>query len=95
MYDNSPWGGGYRYRRLPIVIDNSPDIFQQKMNDLFHEFEFIRACIDHLLILMKGYWKDHVQKLEFNRSILKGKGISLILIILSSEKLKWNIYVSG
>ena len=65
------------------------------MNDLFHEFEFIRACIDDLLILMKEYWKDHVQKLEFNRSNLKGKGISLILKSLSSEKLKWNIYVSG
>ena len=37
-----PWGK-YRYKRLPMRVANSPDIFQQKMNDLFHAFEFIRA----------------------------------------------------
>ena len=44
-------------------VDNSPDILQQKMNDLFHGFEFICAYIDELLILTKGNWIDHVQKL--------------------------------
>ena len=43
---------------------NSPDIFEQKMNDLFHGFEFIRAYIDDILILTKGGWTDHLQKLE-------------------------------
>ena len=32
-----PWGK-YRYKRLPIGVANLPDIFQQKMNDLFHVF---------------------------------------------------------
>ena len=32
---------------------NSSDIFQQKMNDLFQGFEFIRAYMDDLLILKK------------------------------------------
>ena len=53
----------YCYKRLPMGIANSPDIFQHKMNDLFHEFKFIRAYIDKLLILKKGYWKYHVQDL--------------------------------
>ena len=35
-----PWGK-YCYKSLPIVISNSSDIFQHKMNDLFHGFEFI------------------------------------------------------
>ena len=35
--------GKYCYKRLPMVVANSPDIFQQNMNDLFHEFNFIRA----------------------------------------------------
>ena len=26
------------YRRLPMGVANYPDIFQQKMNDLFHGF---------------------------------------------------------
>ena len=35
--------GKYCYKRLPMGVDNSPDIFQQKMNALFHGFEFILA----------------------------------------------------
>ena len=42
MYDNSPVEK-YRYKHLTMRVANSPDIFQQKMNDLFHGFEFIRA----------------------------------------------------
>ena len=33
-----------------MQITNSTEIFQQNMNDLFHEFEFILAYIDELLI---------------------------------------------
>ena len=57
-----PWGK-YWYKRLPMGVANSLDIFQQKMNDLFLGFHFIRAYIDDLLILTKGDWTDHIQKL--------------------------------
>ena len=33
----------YRYKRLPMGVANSPDIFQKKMNNLYHGFEFTRA----------------------------------------------------
>ena len=56
--------GEYLYKRLPIGVTNLPDIFQQKMNDLFHGFHFIRVYIDDILILTKGDWTDHVQKIE-------------------------------
>ena len=65
----------YWYRRLPMEFANSPDIFQQKINDLFNGFEFIQAYIDDLLILTKGYWTDHVQKLERTLNKLKEKGL--------------------
>ena len=42
--------GNYRYKLLTTGITNSPDIFQHKMNDLFHGFEFIHVYIDKLLI---------------------------------------------
>ena len=45
------------------------------MNDLFHGFKFIRAYIDDLLILTKGDWIDHVQKLELTLNKLKEKGL--------------------
>ena len=37
MYNNYP-AGKYHYKRLPMGVDNFPDIFQQKMNDLFCAF---------------------------------------------------------
>ena len=56
-----------------MVIANFPDILQQKMNDLFYGFEFIRAYIDDILILTKGYWIDNEKKLELILNNLKGK----------------------
>ena len=32
-----PWGK-YGYKFIPMGVTNSPDIFQQKMNNLFHGF---------------------------------------------------------
>ena len=57
-----PWGK-YRHKCLPMGVANLPNILQQKMNDICHEFEFIRAYIDELLVLTKGDWKYHVHKL--------------------------------
>ena len=48
-----------------------PDIFQQKMNDLFHGFEYIRAYIDNNLMLSKGDWTDNTLKLELTLNKLK------------------------
>ena len=52
-----PWGN-YRYKLLPIGVSNPPDIFQDKINEMFHGFEFIRAYIDELLIITKGVWSN-------------------------------------
>ena len=43
------------------------------MDCLFHGLKFILAYIDDILILKKGDWKYHVQKLEFTLNKLKGK----------------------
>ena len=43
----------YCYKCLPMKVVDSTDIFKQKMNDLFHGFELICACIDELLLLKK------------------------------------------
>ena len=37
-----PWWK-YNYKLIPMGVANSPDIFQQKMNDLSNGFEFICA----------------------------------------------------
>ena len=46
----------YCYKNLPMGVANSPEIFKQKMNDIFHGFEFICAYIYELLVSIKGYW---------------------------------------
>ena len=43
------WGKDW-YKRIPMGVANSPDIFQQKINGLFHGFYFIREYIDNVLI---------------------------------------------
>ena len=67
--------GKYWYKCLPMGFVNSPHIFQQKMNNLFHGFEFIRAYLYDLLVLTKGDWIDHVQKPELRLNKLKGEGL--------------------
>ena len=72
MYDH-PRLGKYLYIHITIGISNSPDAFQQKINDLFCVFQFIHACIDYLMVLTKRYWIDHVQMLELTLNKLKEK----------------------
>ena len=54
-------------------IANSPEIYQQKINDLFNGFEFICAYMEELLVLTKGDWINHSQTLELTLSKLTGK----------------------
>ena len=43
---------------------NSPDIFQEKMNELMHDLEFARAYLDDLLVICKGTFLEHLEHLE-------------------------------
>ena len=58
-----PWGK-YEYQKLPMGLCNSPDIFQEKMNELFAGFEYVRTYIDDLLIISNGSYEDHLQKVD-------------------------------
>ena len=57
-----PWGK-YSYKRLPMGIAGSPDIFQEKMSNLMATLEFVRTYLDDLLIITKGSLEDHLEKL--------------------------------
>lgn len=58
-----PWGK-YEYQKLPMGLCNSPDIFQEKMSQLFQDLEYIREYIDDLLITTNDSFLDHLQKLD-------------------------------
>ena len=56
--------GKYEHQRLPMGLCNSPDIFQEKMNELMSDLECIRAYIDDLLVITSASFEDHLNKLE-------------------------------
>ena len=71
-----PWGK-YEYRKLPMGLCNSPDIFQEKMNELFAGFDYVRAYIDDLLIVTKGSFEDHLQDLDKVLEKLETAGLKI------------------
>ena len=56
----------YHYKGLTTGINNSPDIFQQKMIGLFQGFKFLRAYIEEILVLIEGDCIDHIKKRNSN-----------------------------
>ena len=82
-----PWGN-YCYKRIPMEIVNYRDIFQKKMNYLFHGFELICDYIYELFILPKRDWTDHVHKLELNHYKRKEKGRKYNIEESSLDRLK-------
>ena len=71
-----PWGK-YKYKRLPMGMSCSPDIFQDKMSELFEDLEYARTYIDDLLCLSKSSLKDHLSKLETMLIRLRQKGLKI------------------
>ena len=58
-------------------LANSPDIFQEKINDLLGDLEYIRAYIDDCLIITKSTWEDHLDKLNEVLHRLKQAGLKV------------------
>ena len=56
---------------------NSPDIFQEKMNELFSGFEEVLVYIDDILVVTKGSFADHVEKLERALLLLREAGLKV------------------
>jgi hypothetical protein len=61
-------------------IKNSPDIFQQKISDLMEGLEdFIRAYLDDILIITKGTYQDHLDKVAEVLKRLQNAGLQVNL----------------
>jgi hypothetical protein len=69
--------GKYEMQWLPMGLCNSPDIFQEKMSELFDGLEFVRTYIDDLLCLTKGSFEDHLEKLERVLQRLRQAGLKV------------------
>lgn len=71
-----PWGL-YRYKRLPMGVACSPDIFQAKMNSLFQDLEYVRAYIDDLLLISSDTFEDHLEKLDTVLQRMRDAGLQV------------------
>ena len=71
-----PWGK-FEYQKFPMGLCNSPDIFQEKMNELFHDLEYVRAYIDDLLIISNSSFQDHLNKVKIVLNKLKAAGFKI------------------
>ena len=56
--------GLFKYRRLPMGLSISPDLFQERMLKLFGDLPFAKVFLDDLLIFSHGTFEDHLQKVE-------------------------------
>ena len=56
---------------------NSPDIFQEKMNQLFNGLEYVRAYIGDLLIIGNDNFEDHRNKVKIDLKKLKAAGFKI------------------
>ena len=56
--------GKYKYKRLPMGVSCSPDIFQAKIYELLGDIQGTKAYIDDILAINKGTFSEHLEQLE-------------------------------
>ncbi len=71
-----PWVK-YSYKRLPMGIVSSPDIFQGNMSELMESLEFVRVYLADLLCISKLSLEDHLEKLEVVLGRLRKAGLKV------------------
>jgi hypothetical protein len=69
-----PWGK-YKYKRLPMGINITPDVFQNVMSKLTQDMEDVKAYLDDLLIPTNKSFNDHLTKLEIVLARLSTAGM--------------------
>jgi hypothetical protein len=66
------------------------DIFQAEMGNLMATLEYVRAYIDNLLIITKGSFDDHLDKLKQVFIQLRDAGLKINPTKLSSVRRRQN-----
>jgi len=69
--------GLYKYRRLPMGLSVSPDLFQERMSKLFGDIPWIKVFIDDLLIFSNGTYEDHLEKVAIALERLRSKNLAV------------------
>ena len=87
-----PWGK-YSYKRLPMGIATSPDVFQKAMNDICGDLPYVIAYLDDILILsdQDDSFEDHLTKVKtvFKRLHSMGMKVNLHKTEFFQSKLEY------
>ena len=75
-------------------LRNIPNIFQEKMSELFIGLDTVRVYIDDLLHVTKGSWTEHISILEdmFNRLQKAGLMVNASKSCFGAHKLDYLVY---
>ena len=71
--------GKYEYLRLPMGLCNSPDIFQEKVNELMQGLEFARAYLDDILVISNKSFDEHLEHIEQVLNRLNEAGLKVCM----------------
>jgi hypothetical protein len=69
--------GFFFYKRLPMGIAGSPDIFQSKMLELMEDLEYVQAYLDDLLCISRSSLENHLKKLKEVLGRLRDVGLKV------------------
>ena len=69
--------GKYQYLRLPMGVNVSPDVFQEKMSSLMQDLEYVRTYLDDLLVISNGSFEEHLQQLGKVLQRLRRAGLKI------------------
>jgi hypothetical protein len=58
-----PWGK-YQYKRLPMGVKTSPDIFQRILYELLGDIPILQVYLDYILITSNGTFEEHATNME-------------------------------
>jgi len=71
-----PWGL-YKYKRLPMGLSISPNLFQANMQMLLADLPFVKVYLYDVLIFSNGSCQDHVKKVEQVLERLRSKNLAV------------------
>ena len=73
-----PWGK-YVYKKMPMGLKVSADIFQRELSSLFQDMHFVLVYIDDILVITKGSYEQHLYAVRKVLEKLRDAGMQLNL----------------
>ena len=62
---------------MPMGLKISADVFQREMTKLFSDLDFVLIYIDDILVVTKGDFQDHLEKLRIVLERFRKQGMQL------------------